>query len=164
MRIRLRLAILLCVVIASAAEAARPMTRAPTSTSREVEPPAATVLSADTPIFLSPPQAARRYHEFHFTRAAYSSAARLRFGFFGGRGAGNWATDYPKADRQFMVVLSRLIDIDASPDENAMRLDDPGVRRFPFLYALEVGPHEPDRRRSARTQRLLGGRRLSGDR
>jgi hypothetical protein len=88
--------------------------------------------------FLSPAQAARRYHEFYFTRAAYSGRGRSSFGFFG-RGRGSWATDFPKADRQFMVVLSRLIDIDASPDENAIRLDDPDVRRFPFLYALEVG-------------------------
>jgi hypothetical protein len=36
-------------------------------------------------------------------------------------------------------VLNRLIGIDASPSENAVSLSDPDLRRFPFLYALEVG-------------------------
>ena len=68
-------------------------------------------------------------HEFYFTRAIYNS----------GWGWSRWATDYPKADRQFMTVVNRLIDIDGSPYENAVRLDDPRIRDFPFLYALEVG-------------------------
>ena len=68
-------------------------------------------------------------HEFYFTRAIYSS----------GWGYSRWAVDYPKADRQFMTVVNRLIDIDGSPYENAVRLDDPRIRDYPFLYALEVG-------------------------
>lgn len=75
-------------------------------------------------------------HEFFFTRAIYQDG-RGGFGRWGGRGS--WAIDYPKADRQFLVVLDRLIDIDAYDDQNAVRLDDPAIRRYPFLYALEVG-------------------------
>ncbi len=86
---------------------------------------------------LTPQQAATTHHEFYFTRAVYTSPSRS-LGFFGRR-RNSWATDYPKADRQFMVVLKRLIGIDASDHENAVRLDDPSVRLFPFLYALEVG-------------------------
>ena len=67
--------------------------------------------------------------EFYFTRAMYSSYRRWRA----------WSVDYPKADRQFLVVIRNLIDIDAPDTENAVRLDDPNLRRFPFLYALEVG-------------------------
>ena len=67
--------------------------------------------------------------EFFFTRAVYNSGYRWS----------SWATDYPKADRQFIIILERLIDLDAYEAENAVRLDDPNVRRFPFLYALEVG-------------------------
>ncbi len=69
---------------------------------------------------------------FYFSRAAYSG---------GGRGGwrGSWSTDYPKADRQFLVVLRRLTNLDASDREHAVRLDDPELRRFPFLYAVEVG-------------------------
>lgn len=69
--------------------------------------------------------------EFYFTRAVYSS--------YGRRWRGSWATDYPKADLQFLTVLRRLMQIDAYESENAIRLDDPELRRYPFLYAVEVG-------------------------
>ncbi len=78
------------------------------------------------PSFRNPSADAR---EFFFTRAVYNSGYRWS----------SWATDYPKADRQFLIILDRLIDLDAYEAENAVRLDDPNVRRFPFLYALEVG-------------------------
>ena len=67
--------------------------------------------------------------EFYFTRGAYSSGWRWS----------SWATDYPKADRQFMLAVNSFIDINASERENVVRLNDPNIRRFPFLYALEVG-------------------------
>lgn len=67
-------------------------------------------------------------HEFSFTRAYYNS---YRFP--------SWAVDFPKADRQFVIGLRKLTRIDASPDENPIRLDDPELRRFPILYAVEVG-------------------------
>lgn len=75
---------------------------------------------------------------FYFTRAIYSSYAR-DFGY-GRRGRrGSWAIDFPTADRLFMVGVRRLTGIDAYEYENPVRLDDPELRRFPFLYALEVG-------------------------
>ncbi|HSG49557.1 MAG TPA: DUF4159 domain-containing protein [Longimicrobiales bacterium] len=74
------------------------------------------------------------HREYYFTRAIYSDYQ----GGLGWRGRPRWATDYPKADYQFLVVLNRLIGIDAYEGENAVRLDDPEIRRFPFLYALEV--------------------------
>ena len=73
------------------------------------------------------------YREFYFTRGVYSEYS----GGWGWRRE-RWATDYPKADIQFLAVLRRLIDIDAYPAENAVRLDDPGLRRFPLLYILEI--------------------------
>jgi hypothetical protein len=72
-------------------------------------------------------------HSFYFTRAVYSGGR-------GFRGRGSWSTDYPKADRQFLFILRRLLTLlDAYEWENPVRLDDPELRRFPFLYALEVG-------------------------
>ena len=68
--------------------------------------------------------------EFFFTRAIYSG---------GGYRGGSWSVDFPKADRQFLTIIDRLIDLDAYERENAVRLDDPDLRQFPFLYALEVG-------------------------
>jgi hypothetical protein len=77
-------------------------------------------------------QNATRRHEFYFTRAVYSS------GF--GRGRGTWAVDFPKADQQFLAVLGRLArELDSYSTENPVRLDDPALRKFPFLYAVEVG-------------------------
>lgn len=75
-------------------------------------------------------------HSYYFTRVAYTSGGR---GFRGFGGYQRWATDYPKADRQFLIVVRRLLGIDAYPQEHALRLDDPAIRQFPFLYALEVG-------------------------
>jgi hypothetical protein len=75
---------------------------------------------------------------FYFTRAIYTGYSR-DFGFGRGRRRGSWAIDYPTADRLFMVGVRRLTGIDAYEYENPIRLDDPELRRFPFLYALEVG-------------------------
>ena len=75
-------------------------------------------------------QSANRRHEFYFTRAMYSS----------GWGRGSWAVDYPKADQQFLAVLGRLArELDSYDSENPVRLDDPELRKFPFVYAVEVG-------------------------
>lgn len=75
--------------------------------------------------------ARRRHHNFYFTRAAYGGTRWRRQ---------SWATDYPKADVQFLIGVRRILSVlDASPDENPVRLDDPELLRFPFLYAAEVG-------------------------
>ena len=72
--------------------------------------------------------------EYYFSRVMYSSYGR------GFRRRGSWATDYPKADQIFLSFIDRLLpNLDAYEREWVVRLDDPGVRRFPFLYALEVG-------------------------
>jgi hypothetical protein len=73
--------------------------------------------------------------EFYFTRGIYSSGG----GYGYGRRRNSWATDYPKADRQFMWGLKRLTNIDAYDYDNAVLLTDPDLRRYPFLYMLEVG-------------------------
>jgi hypothetical protein len=75
--------------------------------------------------------AATRAWGFHFTRGAYSGFRRGRFE--------SWSTDYPKADLQFVSVLARLTNVDAYPGDNAIWLDDPELRRHPFLYLVEVG-------------------------
>ena len=66
--------------------------------------------------------------EFYFTRGVYSSPWRRN----------SWAIDFPKADRQFMAAVNTLVDMSASERENPVRLDDPDLRRFPFLYMLEI--------------------------
>jgi hypothetical protein len=79
-----------------------------------------------------------RFYEFYFTRARYSDGGGGR-GFRGRNRGGEWDMDYPKADCQFISVVKRLAGLDMFDDSNAIRLDDPDLRRYPFLYALEVG-------------------------
>ena len=74
-------------------------------------------------------------HEFYFTRAIYTSFRGRR----GWGGRGSWAIDYPEADQHFLFGLRRMTNIDAYAWENPVRLDDPELRKFPFLYILEVG-------------------------
>ncbi|MDA0327394.1 MAG: DUF4159 domain-containing protein [Gemmatimonadetes bacterium] len=83
---------------------------------------------------MDPNEAPGRY-PFYWTRAVYSGYGR---GFRRG-GGGSWATDYPKGDRQFLIVLKRLVRLHAYDWENAVSLADPGIRRFPVIYAVEVG-------------------------
>ena len=102
------------------------------------------------------------HHAFYFTRGIYSGGGR------GGRGWGRrsaWATDFPKADLQFVTVLRRLARIDVYQQENAITLDDPELRRFPFLYMLEVGSMSltPEERTGLRDYLLAGGFLLIDD-
>jgi hypothetical protein len=66
-------------------------------------------------------------YSFYFTRGMYSGSRR------------SWSTDAPQADRWIASVIRRLTLIDISPAENYVAFDDPDLRRFPFLYILEVG-------------------------
>jgi hypothetical protein len=76
-----------------------------------------------------------------------------------------WATDYPKADRQFLVVLERLIDLDTYQGENPVLLTDPVMRRFPFLYAVEPGymSLSPEEVEGLRNYLVAGGFLLMDD-
>lgn len=71
-------------------------------------------------------------HNFYFARAQYSDDGMFP-------DWKDWRTDFPKADRQFLAVLRRLARLDAHAGELSVRLDDPGLRRFPYIYAVEVG-------------------------
>ncbi len=72
-----------------------------------------------------------RPHEFYFTRMAYTG--------YGFRSYRSWSVDFPKADRQFLIGLRRLTNLDAYEADNPIQLTDPSLGRFPFLYAVEVG-------------------------
>ena len=81
---------------------------------------------------LRPPTNNLKGRAFYFTRAVYTDVERrTTFGW--------WSVDYPKADRQFLIGLKRLTGIDAYDLENPVRLDDPNLRRYPMVYAVEVG-------------------------
>ena len=76
-------------------------------------------------------------YSFYFTRGAYSGR---RGGW--GRGRGSWSTDFPQAEFYFTQLLGRLVDIDVYTErggQNPILLDDPNLRRFPFIYIVEPG-------------------------
>ena len=71
-------------------------------------------------------------HNFYFARAQYTGDGQYP-------NWKDWGTDFPKADHQFLSVLKRLATLDAYDQGLPVRLDDPDLRRFPYLYAVEVG-------------------------
>lgn len=82
---------------------------------------------------IAPVESNANAHEFYLTRGIYS-------GEYDDDGdGGRWAVDYPKADHQFLVALKRLSVLDAYELDNAIKLTDPKLRRFPLLYLVEVG-------------------------
>lgn len=71
-------------------------------------------------------------YSFYFSRIAYSGTSLW--------GYASWSVDFPKADRQFLLGVERLVEtLDLYPFENAVLLDSEALRDFPFLYAVEVG-------------------------
>ncbi len=90
--------------------------------------------------------------EFYFTRLIYGGQRYM--------GGASWSVDFPKADRQFMIGLKRLLDqLDAYDYDNALLATDPKLYRYPFLYSVEVGYMmlSPDEREHLRRYLLAGG-------
>lgn len=72
--------------------------------------------------------------------------ARLRYPSFRGSGMGgywamrgNWAIDYPKADRQFVQGVRRLTRIHARSVEKVVDLDSDEIFDSPWVYVVEPG-------------------------
>jgi hypothetical protein len=69
------------------------------------------------------------HHQFVFARLAYPGC-----GLYVGKG---WDIDFPKADRQLVMGLKRLMVLDAYSKERAVRLEQNEINRFPFIYIVE---------------------------
>lgn len=69
---------------------------------------------------------------FTFVRVEYDS--------YGGRGGGGgcW-TDYPDSDLNFSLRLQQLTSLKVNPEPLVMRLTDPRLPDYPFLYMIEPG-------------------------
>ena len=70
--------------------------------------------------------------EFTFVRSIFSDLGG--WGYY----KSPW-TDWPKADRQFILGLERLTNIRVAKQERTIELIDPEIFRYPFIYAVEVG-------------------------
>jgi hypothetical protein len=92
---------------------------------------------------------------------------RLRYPSGGGRrwGGGSWATDYPKADRQFVQGVRRLTRLHTRPVEQVVDIDSDEIYNTPWLYAVEVGYWELNPRQAARLREYLqrGGFLMTDD-
>jgi hypothetical protein len=88
--------------------------------------------------------------EFVFARLVYSSG----WGDFG-FGGGSWRTDYPEADYKFMYGIKRLSGIRVQEEENPVRIMDPNLFKYPFVYAVEVGHMNLSRPEAERLREYL---------
>jgi hypothetical protein len=75
--------------------------------------------------------------EYTWSRLRYTAAGSGYGGYGYGRG-GNWARDYPKADRQFLIALRRLTRIKARPTEQVVDLDSDEIFNYPWVYAVQA--------------------------
>ncbi len=70
-------------------------------------------------------------HEFSFTRLMYSDAGYSDWP--------RWQADWPEAETHFLQGLERLTRIDTDPEGRLIRLNDPDLFDYPWIYAVEVG-------------------------
>lgn len=125
------------ILVASPKASLRPDVSAPTerAETRAAEPAEAPSAPARVGVSAAPRRDIPR--EFYFTRGIFTSWGR-GFGF--GRGRPAWSTDYPRADQIFLSFIDRLLsNLDAYEEPHPVPFDDPELRRFPWVYALEVG-------------------------
>jgi hypothetical protein len=83
-----------------------------------------------------------REAEFHFIRTEYTDLPQFhrRFGFSSrdGQGSGWWLVDWPAADNHFTLGIGRLTRIDTG-DPRHLRLTDPKLFDYPWIYATQTG-------------------------
>lgn len=86
--------------------------------------------------------------EWVFGRLKYPSGRGRYWG-------GSWATDYPKADRQFLQGVRRLTRIHSRSVEQVVDIDSEDIFTYPWLYAVEVGWWQLDQRQATRLRDYL---------
>ena len=86
-------------------------------------------------------------NNFTFCRIEYTSG----FGGGGwgrGRRGGSWSVDYPESDENFSLRLSQITTLNVNRTDDGrfkhviVRLDEPDIFKYPFVYMLEVGRME----------------------
>lgn len=77
-----------------------------------------------------------KHDVFTFVRIQYSSGGR---GYWGRRGGGDWATDWPDADLNFSFRLQQMTSIKVNPEPVVLQITDPELFNYPFIYMIEPG-------------------------
>lgn len=88
--------------------------------------------STDTPLWENPRQ--YRHDVFTFARIRYD---RGNFGY--GRSRGGWRTDLPDSDLNLSFRLQQMTSMKVDPDGRIIRLTDPELADYPFIYIVEPG-------------------------
>lgn len=91
--------------------------------------------SIGTPNWTNPPAFAKDV--FTFVRVRYDPGGRGQ-GWGGGRGAG-WGTDLPDSDLNLSFRLQQMTSMRVDPDGRIVRLTDPDLADYPFIYIVEPG-------------------------
>jgi hypothetical protein len=77
---------------------------------------------------------------FTFVRVEYDDSFRRGGrGGYGGYGWQRWAIDFPDSDLNFSFRLQQLTSLKVNPVPITMRLTDPRLGDYPFLYLIEPG-------------------------
>jgi hypothetical protein len=97
------------------------------------------------------PDPAFEHDVFTFVRIEYDSGSG-HWGGGGGRrrggrgrggwgrgGGGGWRTDWPDSDLNFAYRLHQLTAMEVNPDGKILRLTDPELFDYPFIYIVEPG-------------------------
>lgn len=64
---------------------------------------------------------------------------RIEYPSWGRRRGGGWRTDYPDSDLNFSFRLQQLTSLKVDPDGKILRLTDPELFDYPFIYIVEPG-------------------------
>jgi len=83
----------------------------------------------EDPVKISDPEYTDKDTEWKFIRLQYS----------GFRSYSKWATDYPKAERQFTIGVQRMSRVHANYLPDVVSTDDDRLFQYPWVYAVEVG-------------------------
>src|SRR6185295_13388483 len=70
-------------------------------------------------------------HDFTFVRLMYNGRIPHYIK--------NWYTDYPTGDRNLVQILSRVTDIDVSPETRVIPIHHPDLFSYPMIYSSEAG-------------------------
>jgi hypothetical protein len=113
---------------------------------------AAQDIDAFGPKPIKPPSELQFKHDkFTFARVQYSDIR-------GPRRLGSWATDYPDSEQNFSARFQKVTGLPTDPNGRIVKLTDPELKTFPFLYLVEGGGLQlEDAEVAALRAYLLGG-------
>lgn len=85
--------------------------------------------STGTPTWANPPAFAKDVFTF----------VRIKYDYGGWGRGGGWTTDLPDSDLNLSFRLQQMTSMKVDPDGRLLRLTDPDLADFPFIYIVEPG-------------------------